>query len=201
MEIKIFNNTGLANSYLLVEENAAVLIDPVIELEDLGDIEVQYCLATHGHADHIKNAKTITDHFNIPLTLHKDEAIYAQDDSYNLSHYVLGKELTKIDNLNLLNDGDSLLFFDHKIEVLHTPGHTLGSVMYLVDDTYLFSGDTVFKNAIGRTDLKGSNPNQMKNTIDKLLLIDKNWQVYAGHGDSTNWQEVRESLKYLRRLV
>ncbi len=200
MEIKQFS-TSLANSYLLVEGKAALLIDPVVALEELADYKISYCLATHGHADHIALAKRVTDHFQIPLYLHENEAIFMQDNSYNLSRYILGRNLEQVENLRFLKDGEEIDFQGHLIKTIHTPGHTRGSVMYLIDNKYLFSGDTLFKEGIGRTDLKGSYPTLMAETLTRLLDINENWLVYPGHGKSTVYQEVKKMLKYWRRLV
>lgn len=205
MEIKLIH-TGLANCYLLIEGDKAVVIDPVLDIKDLeaeGIKEVSFCLATHGHADHIAHAKILVERFGIPLTLHEDEAIYAKDDSFNLSHYVIGDSLDKVDDskLNLISSKTVFDFLGHTIEVIHTPGHTRGSVMYLVDNSYLFSGDTIFKDAIGRTDLPGSSRSSMLQTLDRLIEIDANYEVYPGHGKSARYLDVKKSLQYWRGLV
>jgi len=193
--------TNYANSYLLWEEQMGIIIDPASDINVLQGVQIINCLATHGHADHIVKAKSITEKYKIPLTLHQEDVIYVQDDSYNLSKYILGESLSRIDNLQVIKDGDQIDFNGHNLRVLHTPGHTPGSVMYLLDDKYLFSGDTVFKDSIGRTDFPGSNPQQMADTLEKLINIDKDWVVYPGHGEVTTWSEAKKSLKYWRQFV
>ena len=200
MEIKQFS-TSLANSYLLVEGETALLIDPVVKLDKLADYKISHCFATHGHADHIAEAKKITDHFQIPLYLHKDETIFIKDDTYNLSPYILGDSLEPVENLRLLTDQEKIDFQGHLLETIHTPGHTKGSVMYLLDNKHLFSGDTLFKESIGRTDLKGGNQGLMAETLTRLLSFDQDWLVYPGHGESTTFKEVKKVLRYWRRLI
>lgn len=198
--------TDFANSYIISDTDpegrkVAVVIDPALELEELLGLDVVLCLATHGHADHINNAKKICDHFEIPLTLHEKEAIYVKDDSYNLSRYVLHRPLDKPENLKLLSGGDELSFLGHTIKVYHTPGHTQGSVMYLLDARYLFSGDTLFKGTIGRTDLPGSSPEAMDATLTKLGEIAGDFEVFPGHGENTTFSRVQSQLEYLRGLL
>lgn len=205
MKIKTVK-TSLSNSYIIIDKDqndnlCAVVIDPALELEEVLEFDVVMCLATHGHADHINNAKLICDHYQIPLFLHKDEAIYAKDDSFNLSHYVIQRPLAKVKDLNLLEDNQELTFLNHTLKVWHTPGHTKGSVMYLLDNHYLFSGDTVFKDAIGRTDLPGSSSKVMSNTLAKLAEIDSDYKVLPGHGMATSFKEVKHQMEYWRRLL
>ena len=98
----------------------------------------------------------------------------------------------------LVSDGDEFKIGSRNIKVLHTPGHTLGSVCYLIDDKYLFSGDTLFNQTIGRTDFPTGNAEALKRSVrEKLFSLEKNYEVFPGHGIPTTLFFEKENNVYV----
>lgn len=170
------------NCYFVIDEatKETVIMDPggseeklEKELLALG-AKVKYILLTHGHFDHVGGVDYLAEKFNAPVYIHKLEEEYMEKDNT-----VFGS-IKKIDGY--LKDGDILDFANTTIKVFHTPGHTKGGVCLLIDDK-LFTGDTLFQGSIGRSDFIGGSYSDLINSIKtKLLVLDKNTEVYPGHG-------------------
>lgn len=161
-------------SYLIGDEAAkeAAIVDPGWEIDKIlseakkHDLNVKCILITHSHYDHIQQVKELFDATNAAVYVHKE-------DSEEIRNQGIGKIRT-IDEGNTINIGKI------KIKVLHTPGHTPGSVCYLFDNK-LITGDTLFVGNIGRTDLPGGNPRIMSETLRMLKKLDENIEVWPGH--------------------
>ena len=191
MIIKTFVAGFLENNmYLVLDETSkkGVLIDAT---EDLPEIiqaaqgyDIEYILLTHGHFDHILGLNNLKKALNAKAVINKNDIIIS--DNIN--------EFTRLFNQpdsvpptyeKFVNDGEILNIGNLKIKVITTPGHTEGSVCYLIDDK-LFSGDTLFRGSIGRTDLFGGNYQKIKDSVlNKLLKLDSKIKVYPGHGPET----------------
>ena len=180
------------NNYLLFDENSKdiVLIDAGGDFEktksaiDALDGNLKYILNTHAHFDHIAGDFDIQNFYNIPVYIHKaDEEQIPYFKEYlkavGMPEYELPKNITYIDENSEVKIGNKI------IKIIHTPGHTQGGVAYLVDNM-LFSGDSLFYESIGRTDLLGGNFDQLVNSVKtKLLTLPDEIKVYPGHGSST----------------
>src|SRR3989338_3340331 len=161
-------------SYLVGDEKTkeAAIVDPGWDIGKLlsaakkDDLDVKHILITHSHYDHIQQVKDLFDATNATVYAHKDG-------SNEIKNYGIEKIKT-IDEGNKINIGKI------KIKVLHTPGHTPGSVCYLADNK-LITGDTLFVGNIGRTDLPAGNPRIMSETLRRLKKLDENIEVYPGH--------------------
>ncbi|MBS3159572.1 MBL fold metallo-hydrolase [Candidatus Woesearchaeota archaeon] len=186
MEIKDFKlGSIVTNVYLLIEENECVLIDcegPEIIYKFLKEnkLDLKYILLTHFHFDHINGLELLKKKTNA--------LIYGSDIDVNL--FGLKIKLDKI-----LKNNDIIEFKGNKIRVISTPGHTLGSLCFLIENN-LFSGDTLFYRAYGRTDL-GGDEKEMKISLKKLLKLDENIKVYPGHGAFTTIEKERAIYKEL----
>lgn len=175
-----------ANCYIVIDEDTkeACIIDPGgddVRLEgiikDL-DVKPKFILLTHGHLDHVGAVEHLSSLFNIPFYVHGDEIKYMESDNY-----IFGN-IRKPDGL--LSEDSEFSIGNHKIKVLHTPGHTEGGVCFLIDND-LFSGDTLFKGSIGRTDFTGGDFGKIINSIKtKILPLGDDINVYPGHGPKTS---------------
>ncbi len=193
MIIKRFIAGRLENNiYLVLDEKSseAVLIDATQDLpeiqkavKDLG-VKVKYILLTHGHFDHILGLNSLKKSLNAPAVICKDDLVIS--DNINEFTRLFGLPDSVPPKYDMyIKDGDEILLGSYKIKVIHTPGHTEGGVCYLVDGK-LFSGDTLFRGSVGRTDLFGGNFGKLSDSIkNKLFKLDDKIEVFPGHGDMT----------------
>lgn len=176
------------NCYLISTEKAAVVIDPADyskEVESfLADDEKEtMVLLTHAHFDHIGGAKMLRENTGAKIAIGAVENPALSDGRVNLSS-LFGEVLSPFSADILLNDGDEFTVGDICFTVLHTPGHTKGSLCYRVGDI-LFAGDTLFCESIGRTDFPGGDFNEISASIKKLYTLPEDTVVLSGHGDKT----------------
>jgi glyoxylase-like metal-dependent hydrolase (beta-lactamase superfamily II) len=164
-----------------------VIIDPagdedkLLGLIQTEGLRVKYILNTHGHADHVLGNQKLKGLLNVPVCMHEaDDAFFSDPAVREKSSQELG--LTPADPADIrLKDGDVLELGTLKIEVIHTPGHTPGSACYLIGEN-LFSGDTLFVGAAGRTDLIGGSLDTLIESIKKrLIVLPKQTVVWPGH--------------------
>ena len=197
MEIKQFVLGPIAtNTYLLTEGKDALLIDPASKpeklIEILGDLNLIGILLTHGHFDHIKAVDGLYEKYHCPVYLHEDDEILARDKysgaDFGLVSYISCKteKLTQ----GKMNIGP------FNFEVIFTPGHTEGSVIYVFEDS-IFTGDTLFKGSVGRTDLKGGDARKLKDSLRVFKQFNKNYNIYPGHEETTNILDELDNNYYL----
>lgn len=193
MEIKRFISTVLdENIYLLSKKQDCLLIDPggdniseVVSYIKENKLNLLAILVTHGHFDHILSTNELLDNFDVPIYIGKEDKEKLYDPSISLARIFNGTEyvINKDAKIVELNDND--VIFDD-ITVLHTPGHTSGSVCYYIEsDKIIFTGDTLFKMAYGRVDFPTGDSYKMRDSLNRLLKLDSDIIVYPGHGDST----------------
>lgn len=193
MEIKRFISTVLdENIYLLSKKQDCLLIDPggdniseVVSYIKENKLNLLAILVTHGHFDHILSINELLDNFDVPIYIGKEDKEKLYDPSISLARIFNGTEymINKDAKIVELNDND--VIFDD-ITVLHTPGHTSGSVCYYIEsDKIIFTGDTLFKMAYGRVDFPTGDGYKMRDSLNRLLKLDSDIIVYPGHGDST----------------
>ena len=165
----------------------AVIIDPAGEGERLSamveeeGVKVKYILNTHGHPDHVLANQSLKVLLNAPTCMHEvDDQFFSEKEVRKSAAKELG--LPPPDPVDIrLKDGDVLEVGDLKIEVILTPGHTPGSVCFLVNG-HLFTGDTLFVGAVGRTDLTGASLDTLlKSLEEKLLALPKDTVIWPGH--------------------
>ncbi len=188
----------------------ALVIDPGDEIERVlavvrrHGLRITMIVVTHAHIDHVGGAKKLRDLTGAPVHMNANDAglyetLEMQAAWIGMRH---APERGPIDVP--LQDGDTITIGGASGTVLHTPGHTQGSVsLYfpLVDQKKLFAGDTLFQGSIGRTDLPGGNSKQIFRSIrDKLLVLPDDTVVIPGHGDRTTIGEERELNPFLQGL-
>ena len=144
-------------------------------------------LLTHGHFDHIMGAKWVYETYGCsPPLCSEDVTIYNnfKEEIKNFG-FAIDYDLPPVGHC--LNDGDTITFGDCTFNVIHTPGHSRGSVVFYCASEHLaFTGDTLFRNSIGRTDLPGGSMFQIINSLRKLTQLPDDTTVYPGHGDKTS---------------
>lgn len=182
------------NCYILYEQGKkeAVVVDPadngayiLNKLKEL-DLIPEAVLLTHGHFDHILAVEDIRRAFHCKVYAHMDEEALLKDPSLNLSG-TLGTDQMGLNVDVLLRDGGELKLLGLNWKVIATPGHTAGSVCYWIpEENVLISGDTLFAESLGRTDLPTGNTSAIvKSILEKLLALPEDTMVYPGHGDPT----------------
>lgn len=190
------------NCYILAKEDKAVVVDPGGNYLDIlgtlknNELSLEAIINTHGHYDHIGANNSLTEKNKCPVYIHEKELDLLKDSTSNLSVWFEGS--LEIDyEIKEVKDGDTIEAGGLDFKVIHTPGHTLGGICLLQGEN-LFTGDTLFKQSIGRTDLPGSNTKQMNESLRKLSKLSKNLKVFPGHGDSSTLKEELENNPYLK---
>ena len=177
-----------SNCYIVGDENTkeVFVVDPggdykkIKNLIDKDNLRPQAVINTHGHGDHIAS----NEDFGLPVWIHRLDASFLKDPSKNLSG-TFGFLLKTRSASRLLEDGDMLNIGSCTLEVMHTPGHTPGSIC-LKGNRVVFTGDTLFCQGIGRTDFEyGSEEDLIRSIKEKLFTIDEDYIIYPGHGPSS----------------
>jgi hydroxyacylglutathione hydrolase len=192
------------NCWLLAAEGSdeAVVVDPGFSpqavhrlLDEAGKRPVAV-LATHGHFDHVGSAGAFCGD-ELPLYVHQaDELAFSDPAGWGAG---LPTPRVPVKDLRTLVDGEVLEFAGFRIEVLHTPGHTPGSVCFRTDG-FLLSGDLVFRGAIGRSDFPNSSPADMERSLRRFLSLPDPLPVYPGHGPETTVGLERRTNPFLLEL-
>ena len=178
------------NSYLISYNDRGIIVDPGGISDKLDENikklnGIDYIILTHGHFDHILEVKRYQNLTGAKIVIGKDEKDFPMDNSLNLCSEFYKKGINNFSADILLKDGDTLKFSDKEIKVIFTPGHTIGSVCYCLDNN-MFSGDTLFRGKVGRTDLATGNENDMLNSLRKIYDLETDYSVYPGHGLTTS---------------
>jgi len=193
-----------ANCYILaLDEGAeAVIIDPGAEEHKITKILDKYKLkpgiviATHGHYDHIGAC----DKFKVPIFIHEKDAEYLRDPELNLSG-IFSIPYQAPGEIKTVEDGDVINLGGISFKVVHVPGHTPGGIALLMlkpQKDILFTGDSLFCQGIGRSDLPGGNEGLLLKSIrEKLLILSPDTAIYPGHGPSSTIGEEKERNPYL----
>ncbi|MBQ7656021.1 MAG: MBL fold metallo-hydrolase [Clostridia bacterium] len=181
------------NCYIVYNEGAeeAVVIDPGAEAEKikaaLDGKRAAAVLLTHGHFDHTGALHAFAD---IPIYLHPSDDVMLLDPVWSAGT-MIGDDAPRPAATNYVQEGTKLHLAGLDIAVMHTPGHTLGSVCYAIGDA-LFTGDTMFSGGYGRTDLPGGDEMSLAKSLRRLLREEKDWIICPGHGGPSTMEEEKE---------
>lgn len=209
IEIQKFNVTNLfTNCYLLTDNITGdmAVVDPgefsqrLIECIDNNNGKLKYVLLTHGHYDHIGFAKEIATKYNAKIICHKNTNKFLSDNHLNHSMYHV--EIPDIVPFNadvLLDDGDVIKLGESNIKFIETPGHTDGCGCFIFDNC-MITGDTIFCNSFGRTDLPTGSISKMLKTFKKLKGIKEDYIIYPGHGKTTTLAYEQENNPLMIRI-
>lgn len=184
-----------ANNYLIIDETSkeAILIDcsdyveEIIDYVKKNNLKVKYILLTHGHFDHVLGINRMNEVLGAKVYVHEGDKEQVVNTRAVMTMFGLPTEGVENPKITAtLSDAGELTLGNQVIKVIETPGHTPGGVCYLIGDC-LFSGDTLFRGTIGRTDLPGGSFQQIKHSVkDVLFALDENIKVYPGHGEPTS---------------
>lgn len=197
MLIKTFVLSPLrSNCYILADADSrgasAVIIDPgdtdvqpVIDYIGSHGLQVQAIWATHAHFDHVMGIDVLRRTFNIPAYVHAEDIPLWREMHQSVKQW-LGRDVPPLsDPDGTFGEGDGLTCGDLSFHVLHTPGHSPGGVC-LLSETVAFTGDTLFAQSVGRTDLPGGNFAVLSTSLKRLLELSDDVTIYPGHmGTST----------------
>ncbi len=180
------------NCYVLQSESTALVIDPGDEPERiirfLKDIAVKptHIVATHTHFDHVLGVDTIRSKLRIPFLIHHDD-LSTLESMQSRVHQIMGFSVPPPPRVDqFLVDGQSIEFGHDKVRIIHTPGHSPGSIS-LAGQGFVLTGDALFNQSIGRTDLPGGDLDTLIRSItQRLFILDDDTIVYPGHGPETS---------------
>lgn len=199
MIIKTFVAGFLENNmYLILDETSkkGVLIDATESLPEIleaaKEYDIEYIMLTHGHFDHIMGLNDLKKALNAKAVINQKDLIVS-DNVNEVTRLFNQPNITPPSYEKFIDDNDTITAGNLKFKVIATPGHTEGGVCYLIDDK-LFSGDTLFRGSVGRTDLFGGNFKKLSDSIkNKLFKLDDKIKVYPGHGPETTIRQEKIS--------
>ncbi|MGA3290201.1 MAG: MBL fold metallo-hydrolase [Candidatus Bathyarchaeia archaeon] len=173
----------------------AIIIDPgldvsyeaqqILDYITQGELKVKLILNTHGHSDHTNGDAIFQEKYNIPIYIHKYDAS-------SIEGFNKGKFPANV----LLENGSLIEFGDESLKVIHTPGHTPGSIC-LLGERLVFTGDTLFAGGIGRTDFPEGSVSDMRLSLQKLVCLPDNFLIYPGHGAASVMGEEKRVNPFL----
>ncbi|MGL5541443.1 MAG: MBL fold metallo-hydrolase [Erysipelotrichaceae bacterium] len=189
-----------ANCYLIQDQESVLVVDPgakadrlIEKIRALGGA-VSGIVLTHGHFDHIGAVDALVAQFNCPVYMHEAdvELITDPDKNYSLKN----RQVTLRSKVRTLQPGFHQIG-PFGIEVIDVPGHSEGSILVQWNN-HLFTGDMLFKDSVGRTDLYNSSNSKMKQSIQMVKTMDPNLLVYPGHGPSTTLADELQNNPFLQ---
>ncbi len=202
MKIKILPiGTIQTNCYVVSDDNGTcAIIDcdgnprPLFDYIEENKLNPTHILLTHGHDDHIGAVEMVKEKYGCTLVAAKAEATLLADPCLNLSAMMSGSVALYPDVL--LEDGDDVKVGDLEFSAMLTPGHTAGSLCYIIKDQ-IFSGDTLFQSSCGRTDLPTGDWGTIMKSLARLRDLSGDYTVYPGHGPYTSLEVERRSNPYM----
>ncbi len=204
------------NCWVLASEKGSecIIVDPgmpdisaeielIISEEGLKPVAA---LLTHGHLDHTFSIKPLADGYSIPTYIHSEDRRFVADPAGihgpQFIEQLSGMKFEEPMDLQTLKDASTLELVGMKIKAIHAPGHTKGSLMFLINDEILLSGDVLFAGSIGRTDLPTGSSRDMQQTLqNKVLTLHDSIRVLPGHGQETTIKYERKTNPYLKELA
>lgn len=184
------------NCFIVSTDEGDIIIDPGVGadkwVKKIANRPIAI-LNTHGHFDHIWSNQALKNEFSIPIYCPKDDVFMLNSNLFG--HNVPPSEADfQVDIDQVINLGGL------EIKFWHFPGHTPGCSAIEIGSS-LFSGDFIFKRSIGRVDFPYSNPDDMKNSINKILEFKRDLDVYPGHGEFTTLKEEQKTLPSWLRYI
>lgn len=207
LELEIENTGHVTNCYVIKDKSTSkvCVIDPAFDEEKIKqtiqEIEgiLETTIATHCHADHIAALTKLVKNTNAKAYIHEldYEGLYNKELN---AEEIVGTKILPVqkDKVMKCNEQDKITFGNTILEVIHTPGHTKGSItLYDEKNNILYSGDTIFSNSYGRTDLVNGSHEDMKESLEKLFNRFEDIQVFSGHGEDFNLKNSKRRIRLL----
>lgn len=192
-----------SNCYIIGDNGEGVVIDPgndcgeILKAAESLGLSIKYIIATHSHIDHIVSLNDLRVKTGAKVLMHRSDTRHLSDAFLNGS-LLYGMNLSFDPPDEFVEDGSVMQVGGLQLEIIHTPGHSPGGIC-IKTGNYLFTGDTLFKRSIGRTDLMYGNAQQLLNSIhQKLMKLPEDMVVYPGHGASTTIGEERRKNPWLQ---
>ena len=191
------------NCYVISEGSECIIVDPGQSFLRASELikqrySVKAIFITHGHIDHIDGIK----YFNSPIYISNEDKNILLDpykSLYDFFGLAYPFENMKLD-FRVVDDNEEFELIGHKFKALKTPGHTNGSICFLMDNKYLFSGDTLFRSSCGRTDFPTGDSESMEDSLNRLVdTLDEGTVVYPGHEDSTTILDEKHKNPYISK--
>lgn len=208
LDLKILEPVSFAsNCYVVADRDAseAAVIDPSVSSErilsavsEMG-AKLTWIILTHGHFDHMFYLDDLRYKSDAQVAVHCLDGDALSDGRINASSLLMRRELTFDEADVLLHDGDAVKIGSFELRVMHTPGHTAGSIC-LVGPDFVITGDTLFASGIGRTDLSGGSFDDIQDSLERIIKLPGHYAVYPGHGPSTTVEKERKSNIYIKRM-
>ncbi len=208
MEIKTLILPPLGTNCYLVKtgENSGVVIDPadkgknvVAAAAELG-MKIEKILLTHGHFDHTGGVNEIKAATGAAVYIHEKDVCMLSDGDKALAYFCPAKKFEAKEADVILKNGDEIEQDGVIFKVMHTPGHSAGSVCFLVEtenENYMFAGDTIFKDSIGRSDGYSGDYMVQQETLARLKALQKDYIILSGHGGMTTLSEEKKYNPFL----
>ncbi|RLE12153.1 MBL fold metallo-hydrolase [Candidatus Aerophobetes bacterium] len=193
------------NCYIIAEEEKGkgLIIDPggnsqaILDVVKKNKLEILYIIATHAHIDHIADIETVRDFTGAQFLLHPLDVPFLKDPDLNLSSLIQTPRVFSPPE-KLVEDGERLKVGKIELEVLHTPGHTPGSIS-LKMDRCIFTGDTLFCRGVGRVDLPGGDWQALQKSIrEKIFPLPDDIKVFPGHGPESIIEKERRENPFFK---
>ncbi|MCL1866820.1 MAG: MBL fold metallo-hydrolase [Oscillospiraceae bacterium] len=202
--INLVSGAFQTNTYVLINGDNAAVIDPEGSAERILDSvenrKVTDILLTHGHFDHTSAAESLKKLTAARIHIHEKDAPMLTDPDKAFSS-LFPRMFKPCEADSLLKDGDMIKFGDTDITVMHTPGHSGGSVMYIVHDDSkmgtIFSGDTLFADSVGRVDGWSGNHYEQMESLEKIKSISGEYRILPGHGEETTLEKEKKHNPFL----
>ena len=199
----IKGNDDLSHVYIIKRFDQAILIDPSHSIDQiehaLQGLKLKLILLTHAHIDHT----LLIDLFKVPIYMHKNDYEMLFNDEQNGSKELITRKKFQKEMLDIrfVDDMQTIVFADESVIVYHTPGHTKGSVCYL-HRNMLYTGDTLFKEGVGRTDLVGGSTALLNKSIKKLFSeLPQLTKILPGHDESSTMAYEKKHNEYVIKVL
>jgi len=207
LELEIENTRHITNTYIIKDKKTSKLciIDPALDENKINYSikQIQGCLEcviiTHAHADHIAALAGVTERTECVVYIHNLDKQGLYDKNIN-EEEIVGTKVKPVQEkiVKVLENNEIIKLGDTILKVIHTPGHTKGSICIFDEkNNILYSGDTIFENSYGRTDLIMGSHEDMKNTLDMLITSFEDVLVCPGHGNVFNFKDSKRKIKLL----